>query len=291
MARKILTTFVVVLLIIACNITASAVDFDKSKNGTISVTLTEQYEKTPIIGAELRVYYIATVTANKDGSLSYSYTESFEDTGIELDDPELAVKLDGYLTGKSLPSIKIRTNETGTAICENLTLGLYFIRQTSTVEGYAPCTPFLVTIPMVSADGYIYKVNASPKTEVAKLTSITIKKEWNVDKATKVAESVKVQLLKNGNVVKTATLNAKNNWQITYTDMPESDGYSIKEIDVPKDFTDTYSKSGYVFTVTNTATLPETGQLVWPIPVLAVSGMLLIAVGVMLMQKKRNTDD
>jgi hypothetical protein len=96
--------------------------------------------------------------------------------------------------------------------------------------------------------------------------------------------------LRNGSVVKTATLNAKNNWQITYTDMPESDAYSIKEIEVPKGFTETYSNSGYVFTVTNTATLPETGQLIWPIPVLAVSGMLLISVGVMLMQKKRDTN-
>jgi hypothetical protein len=99
-----------------------------------------------------------------------------------------------------------------------------------------------------------------------------------------------VQLLRNGNVVETATLNAKNNWQITYTDMPESDAYSIQEIDIPKGFTATYSKVGYVFTVTNTSTLIQTGQLIWPIPVLAVCGMLLIALGTTLLQKKRKTN-
>jgi LPXTG-motif cell wall-anchored protein len=71
--------------------------------------------------------------------------------------------------------------------------------------------------------------------------------------------------------------------------MPESDAYTIKEINVPKGFTATYSKQGYVFTVTNSSALAQTGQLTWPIPVLAISGMLLIAAGIVLLQKKRKT--
>jgi hypothetical protein len=129
-------------------------------------------------------------------------------------------------------------------------------------------------------------VNASPKTEVARLTSITIKKVWNTDATTEAADHVTVQLMRDGKVVQTATLNAQNDWQVTYTDMPESDAYSIKEIDVPKGFTATYSQAGYVFTVTNTSTLIQTGQRVWPIPVLAAVGMLLIALGIALLQKK-----
>ena len=69
--------------------------------------------------------------------------------------------------------------------------------------------------------------------------------------------------------------------------MPESDGYSIKEIDVPKGFTATYSKAGYVFTVTNTSTLAHTGQLIWPIPVLAMAGLFLIVVGSIILRKTR----
>jgi hypothetical protein len=104
------------------------------------------------------------------------------------------------------------------------------------------------------------------------------------------ADSVTVQLLKNGTVVKTATLNAQNNWQVTYTGMPESDAYSVNEVNVPKGFTATYKQNGYVFTVTNTSTLIQTGQLIWPIPVLAVSGMLFIAVGIVLLRNKRKTN-
>jgi uncharacterized surface anchored protein len=133
----------------------------------------------------------------------------------------------------------------------------------------------------------VYDVNASPKTEVARLTDITVRKVWNTDNSTEAAESVTVQLLRNGTAVKTATLNAQNNWQVTYSDMPESDSYSVREVDIPKGFTASYQQSGYVFTVTNTATLIQTGQLFWPIPVLAATGMLFIAFGIMLLRKKR----
>jgi uncharacterized surface anchored protein len=112
---------------------------------------------------------------------------------------------------------------------------------------------------------------------------------WNTDKSTAAAKAVTVQLLKNGTVVKTATLNAQNNWQITYTNMPQSDAYSIKEENVPKGFTATYKRAGNVFTVTNTSTLIQTGQIIWPIPTLAISGLLFIAVGIALLQKKRKT--
>ena len=287
MLRKIITLSVIVLLILTCSHPVYAQDFDPEKNGTVSVTLTEQSDKEPIIGAELRMYYVATVHMNTNGDLSYVYTDSFENSGFDIDDPSLASKLDAFVLEHNISSVKLTTDEKGTAICKDLALGLYFIRQTRAVEGFAPCTPFMVTVPGRNADGFVYEVNASPKTEAAKLISITIKKVWNTDASTEATDSVTVQLLRNGNVVKTATLNAKKNWQVTYTGMPESDAYSIKEINVPKGFTATYSQKGHVFKVTNTSTLIKTGQLIWPIPVLAVGGMLLIAVGITLLQKKR----
>ncbi len=290
MRRKVLTLCVTVLMILTCSLTVFAQDFDPGKTGSVSVTLTEQYDKDPIVGAELSVYYVATAHMNTNGNLSYVYTDAFENSGIDIDDPSLAIKLDAFVLEHNVSSIKITTDENGTATCKDLSLGLYFIRQSGAVEGFAPCTPFMVTVPGKNAEGYVYDVNASPKTEVARLTSITIKKVWNTDASTQAAEHVTVQLLRNGNVVKTTTLNAQNNWQVTYTDMPESDAYSIKEVDVPKGFTATYQQKGYVFTVTNTSTLIQTGQLMWPIPVLAVSGMLLIAVGITLLQKKRKTN-
>ena len=290
MRRKIIILCMTVFLMLTCSSTVFAQAFDPEKTGSISVTLTEQYDKQPIVGAELSVYCVATAHMNGDGNLSYVYTESFKNSGIAMDDPSIATKLDGFVLENNVSSIKITTDKNGTATCKALSLGLYFVRQSGAVEGFAPCTPFMVTVPGKNAEGYVYHVNASPKTEVARLTSITIKKVWNTDAATQAAEQVTVQLLRNGNVVKAATLNKQNNWQVTYTDMPESDAYSIREINIPKGFTATYRQTGYVFTVTNTPALAQTGQRIWPIPVLAVSGMVLLAVGIALLRKKRKTN-
>ena len=290
MNRKIITFCVTILLILTCSYTVFAEEFDQSKTGSISVTLIEKKQNEPIVGAELSVYYIATAILDADGNLIYDYTGDFKQFDTAIDDTSLATKLDAFISKHNVPSTKMTTNADGTALCNELPLGLYFVKQTGAVEGFAPCTPFLVTVPNEKNGEYVYDVNASPKTEVSRLTSITMKKVWNTDASTEVADSVTIQLLKNGNVVKTAILNAQNNWQITYNDMPESDAYSIKEVDVPKGFTATYKQNDYVFTVTNTSTLIQTGQLMWPIPVLAMGGMILIAVGITLLKKKGKTN-
>ena len=290
MCRKIITICVMALLILNFSLAVYAQDFDPQKTGSISVTLTEQNDKEPISGAELSVYYVAKNHMDMNGNLNYLYTDAFKNSGIDIDDPSIASKLDEYVVEHNVSSIKITTDESGTATCNNLALGLYFIKQTGTVDGFAPCTSFMVTVPSKNDEGYVYDVNASPKTEVERLVSITIKKVWNIDASTKMTDNVTVQLLRNGNVVKTATLNEKNNWQVVFANMPKSDAYSIKEVNIPKGFTATYQQKGDVFTVTNTSALVQTGQLMWPIPVLAVIGVLLIAVGIILLQKKRKTN-
>lgn len=290
MSRKIIILCLTIVLISTCSYKVFAKEYNPNSTGSISVTLADKKQNIAIAGAELSVYYIATVLMDTDGNLIYDYTENFKQIDTDIGDTELATKLDAFVSQHSISSTKMTTNTDGTATCADLPLGLYFIKQTGAVEGFAPCTPFIVTVPNEKDGEYFYEVNASPKTEVEKLVSITIKKVWNTDKSTEATDDVTVQLFKNGNLVKTAILNAQNDWQITYSDMLESDAYSVKEINVPKGFTDTYKQEGNVFIVTNTSTLIQTGQLVWPIPVLAIGGMLLVAVGIILLQKKRKTN-
>ena len=290
MRHKLISIFLISWILLMMPMTVFAQSFDADRLGSISVTLMEQDRKTPIAGAELSLYYVASVDLNHKDNLSYTFTNAFNDCGAALNDPLLSVKLDTFVKEHSIPTTKLITDDRGTAVFTNLSLGLYFVKQTSTVAGYAPCTSFLVTVPNENTDGYVFDVNASPKTDVAKLTSITIKKVWNTDASSKVVDNVTVQLLRHGVVLETATLNSKNNWQVTYADMPESDAYSILEVNVPNGFTATYSQNGYVFTVTNSAALIQTGQLVWPIPVLAMAGLFLITMGTIILQKSRNNN-
>ena len=285
MGRKIISVFLIVWVLAVMPMTAFAQDFDSNRDGSISVTLMDQDGKTPIAGAELSLYYVATVSLNSKNNLSYTFTNEFENCGCALDDSELSAKLDAFVKDHSVSAEKLVTDAHGNVTFTNLPLGLYFMQQTNTVAGYAPCTSFLVTVPNHNTDGYVYDVNASPKTDIAKLTDITIKKVWNTDPSTKTADSVTIQLLRDGVIVETATLSAQNNWQAIYTDMPESDVYSIVEVNVPKGFTATYSQKGYTFTVTNTASLAQTGQLIWPIPVLAMAGLLFLVTGFAILRK------
>lgn len=276
-----------VLLLAALPLTAAA---QQNRTGSISVELKSADPNQPMAGAELSVYYVATATWNGDGNMRYVYTDDFENCGFPLNDPALTQKLKNFVSTNRVASRTLVTDAQGKGTCTELPLGLYFVMQKGEVEGFAPCTPFLVTLPLKTDSGYQYDVNASPKTDVVRITDITIKKTWNTGSTTGIPTSVTVQLLRDGIVVETAKLNKQNNWQITYSNMPESDGYSIQETEVPKGYTATYSRNGYVFTVTNTPALAQTGQLVWPIPVFALAGMLFLLAGFVILRKTGKKD-
>lgn len=290
MKRKLPTLCVVVLLTFALSVSAFASEFQADRLGSVSVTLLEPDKTTPVAGVELAVYYVASVERNGNGNLSYVYTQDFADCGTPLDDLNLTNVLQGFVAEHSVACQKAVTNGQGTVVFRELPLGLYFVMQTNFVEGYSACRPFLVTVPNTDERGYVYDVNASPKTEIAKVTDITVLKHWNVDETVEIPDHVTVQLLRDGIVVGEATLNEQNQWRTVFYDMPESDGYSVSEKPVPRGFAATYTQRGYVFTVINTPYLVQTGQLVWPIPVLATIGLLLIAVGGVLLRKSRDAD-
>ena len=290
MRHKLISFCLVIFTFLMIPSAAYALDFSEGRKGSVSITLTDPDGVTPIVGAELSLYYVASVGRNNSYNLAYVIADEFKACGIDLNDPELVSKLDSVVLENNLTAKKLISDSNGKVVFNNLPTGLYFIKQTNSVAGYAPCSSFLVTLPEKVGDGYNYEINASPKTDVERLTDITIKKVWNTDSYSKAADSVTVQLLRDNVVVETAVLSKNNNWQITYKDMPQSDKYSVKEVNVPKGFTATYSQKDFVFTVTNTSSLAQTGQLVWPIPVLAVAGLVFITAGAIILRKSRNNN-
>lgn len=290
MVRKFFSFFLFVWCLAVLPLTVMAQEFEPDRLGSISVTLVSQDGAKPMAGAELSIFYVATVESDASGTLYYTYTDAFAGCSAALDDPELVKTLETYISGKNLPMQKIVTDAKGNAICKDLPLGLYFVQQTGTIAGFAPCTPFLVTLPCQTNGDFLYDVDATPKTDVARLVSITVRKVWNTDKSTANTSSITVQLLRYDEVIETAILNEQNNWQVTFADLSESDGYSIKEVNIPKGFTATYARQGYTFTVTNTASLAQTGQLIWPIPVLAMAGLFFLLVGFAILRTSEKHD-
>lgn len=140
--------------------------------------------------------------------------------------------------------------------------------------------PFIYTVKEKSLPGYKVTINGDqtngytltnkedPRTE------IKVKKLWQDDnnKAQKRPQQIEVKLLANGTEVKKATLDANNDWQFTFTDLPVNDPadkayvYTVEEVKVAdyKSELTGDSQTGFVFT--NTYIPPNTPPLVPPTP-------------------------
>lgn len=122
---------------------------------------------------------------------------------------------------------------------------------------------------------------------------------------------ITVDLLCDGEVYDTVTLSAADDWRYTWDDLDEDCSWRVAERDVDDDYNVTVTREGITFVMTNTYTrgrtteipdgdtptgtisdnpvpraffgskLPQTGQLWWPVPVLAAVGLLLIVVGLL----------
>lgn len=118
--------------------------------------------------------------------------------------------------------------------------------------------------------------------------SLGVKKVWHDENSSAGRPgSVTVTLYDGDKAVDTVYLNASNHWSYTWENLSSNGNWQVVETNIPKGYTPSYSCKNGVVTITNTATLIQTGQLNWPIPVLGGLGVLLIAYGFIVMTKKR----
>lgn len=125
--------------------------------------------------------------------------------------------------------------------------------------------------------------------EPAEPVDLTVVKKWD-DNGKDRPDSVKVTLYNGETAVESVWLGDWNNWSYTWRNLDGNGNWQIIETSVPNGYTPSYSYKNGVVTVTNTATLIQTGQLSWPIPVLGGLGLLLIAYGFIVMTKKRKNE-
>lgn len=118
---------------------------------------------------------------------------------------------------------------------------------------------------------------------------LSVKKVWSDtdNKNGSRPDSVTVTLYNGDEAVEKVTLSAENNWMYTWKDLDGSGDWSVLETGIPKGYTPSYRTENGVVTITNTATLIQTGQLNWPIPVLGGLGVLMIFFGILTMRRKK----
>ena len=91
-------------------------------------------------------------------------------------------------------------------------------------------------------------------------------------------------------------LDAEGGWQYTWEELPRYDAEgkeisgTLREVSV-KGYTSSVTQTGDIFVLTNTydkTKLPQTGQLWWPVPLLAAAGLGLICVGLSMRKRDEN---
>lgn len=323
-----------------------------------SLTLTYKDKETVLPATTVNLYKVADMDKNlqftRVGRFE-SYDEAFakiEGTNrLAINDPsftseqwsKLAETLSNVVAADQNKPEPIKTGTTdattGEVTFDELGVGLYLILGNSTVSGnvrYTP-TPMLATLPVWNGETNDWSFGENEGT--LKFTPLNIGggggdpttlsrsvlKVWDDDGNEDARPaSITVDLIRDGAVYQTVTLNAGNNWRYTWTGLSANSDWNLVEHLDSENYTVSYNRQGTTFVVTNTYTeeidpenpplidqpdlpgdpdepgepedpgveiedpdvplvdlpeLPQTGLLWWPVPVLAVAGVVMILVG------------
>ena len=134
--------------------------------------------------------------------------------------------------------------------------------------------------------------NYTPPTPPTSPLDITVHKVWSSDDGKDRPDSVTVTLYNGETAYDTVRLGAWNNWCYSWKDLNAYGNWQVIETNIPKGYVPSYHVSEGVVTITNTRSLIQTGQLIWPIWALGGLGLALVALGgAMLAKKKKQNRD
>ena len=284
---KFLIIFLIALMIGVQSPKALSNLIDINKKGDLSITL-KTNNKEAIKGAEITIYQIAEIDI-KNANLTYKVLNELESCSINLNGQKIDNTTIQCIKQANIPSQAVLTDDTGISSFNNLDLGIYLILETKQVEGYSNFEPFFVNIPQEIDNEWIYTISSMPKTEIYNTIDLQVIKKWNrQNENSRLPEYITINLYNDEELIDTVKLNKANNWTYTWEDIPKSDSYKIVETNIPEGYTATYTQDNYVFTVTNTDKLVQTGQIYLPIIVCASLGLILIITGIIISKKETN---
>lgn len=231
---------------------------------------------------------------------------------------ELAV-YGALLEAGTAPVGTVTTNDYGTAVFADLPGGSYLLVGDADLIDGKLVEPTMALLTLTGNQENLvvkpkYEISTPPAKKDYKLQKLW---EDKVDPSARPKE-IEITLYRDGKEHKNVKLSADNNWRYTWTDVDATAQWVAVE-KVPTNYEATYGRDGDTFTVTNTLTkvpptepeetkpsdptdpstpsdpttppnpstppkpstptLPQTGQLWWPVPVMAFSGLVFVLLG------------
>lgn len=275
--KRLAAVLAALTLLVWCAAPAVALEVvDLSRTGSIKVSLYDSETSEAVGGGTLTLYRVAKVQKD-NANLSFVYTNGFEDCGVELGDlseGELAGRLAEKIAATA-ESTTVEISDFGTAEFGDLEVGLYLVVQATAAEDYNVINPFLVSVPIQENGSYVYDVDALPKVgTAAKKTPEppdTPDKPDTPDTPDKPEEE-------NPNTPVAPGPDNPDGWVL---------GANGEKIYRNPEAPSPDNPNGHVMGAHG---LPQTGQLNWPIPVLAVTGVVLVAAGIRLKKGTRKDE-
>lgn len=210
--------------------------------------------------------YFTVTNSHTPNTVTVPVTKAWSDMdnqdGVRPDEVEVQLVADGVpVNGKVITLSRVggwTGSFTGVPENSNGTPIVYTVREITVVSGYTS------VISGNAADGYVITNTHTPAYQ-----DVTVNKVWNDGNSASRPASISVQLYMNNTAYGTpVVLNATNNWQYVFTDMPVRAAgndirYSVAETPVPTGYTVSYSGTSTSLTVTNTAYVSRTIKKVW----------------------------
>lgn len=275
--KRLAAVLAALTLLVWCAAPAFALEVvDLSRTGSIKVSLYDSETSEAVGGGTLTLYRVAKVQKD-NANLSFVYTNGFEDCGVELGDlseGELAGRLAEKIAATA-ESTTVEISDFGAAEFGDLEVGLYLVVQTTAAENYNVINPFLVSVPIQENGSYVYDVDALPKVGTA------AKKTPEPPDKPDTPDTPDTPDKPDEEKPNTPVAPGPDNPDGWVLGAHGEKIYRNPEAPSPD------NPNGYVMGAHG---LPQTGQLNWPIPVLAVTGVVLVAAGIKLKKGTRKDE-
>ena len=270
--KRLAAVLAALTLLVWCAAPAFALEVvDLSRTGSIKVSLYDSETSEAVGGGTLTLYRVAKVKKD-NANLSFVYTNGFEDCGVELGDLSEG-ELAGWLAEKiaaTAESTTVEISDLGVAEFGDLEVGLYLVVQTTAAENYNVVNPFLVSVPIQENGKYVYDVDALPKVGTATKKTPDTPDEPDTPDTPDEPDTPDTPVAPGPDNPDGWVLGANGEKIYRNPEAPSPD-----------------NPNGHVMGAHG---LPQTGQLNWPIPVLAVTGVVLVAAGIKLKKGTRKDE-
>lgn len=264
-----LAAMLLLLLCLPAPASAACSTIDTDRETALTIYFGES--GTGFQGAEFRIYRVADVSETAHLTLAGDFAaypvslNGLDSSGWRA----LAQTLDAYAARDNLPPLQTaETDQTGQAEFDHLHTGLYLVvgdRYELENRIYTP-ESFLLNLPNLDREhgAWDYDPAASCKYQSqyepsgTKPDSSTISRKvlkvWDDDgREEQRPDEIVVQLLREGAVYDTVTLNKRNNWRYTWTGLDKRYLWQVAEKDTPEGYTVLVEQEGITFVMTNTA--------------------------------------